>query len=116
MLDRLLQVQDDPKLPDDSGEVPKPHKVVGGLIPGHGIVSLLDKNYLGGQAFHVFRKTKKSDRLLSDPLSQIILLQCNKVECFFELCLGKFFHFEYTPTSLIQQPRYDDTNFVNQIF
>ena len=36
-------VQVDPKLPDDSGEVPKPNKVVGGLILGREIISLLDK-------------------------------------------------------------------------
>ena len=31
-----------PKLPYDSGEVPKPNEVVGGSIPGREIVSLLD--------------------------------------------------------------------------
>ena len=36
-------VQDDPKLLDDSGEVPKPNGVVGGSIPDHEIVSLLDR-------------------------------------------------------------------------
>jgi hypothetical protein len=30
------------RLPDDSGEVPKPNIVVGGSIPGREIVSLLD--------------------------------------------------------------------------
>ena len=37
-------VQDDPKLPDDSGKVPKSNGMVGGSIPGHEIVSLLDEN------------------------------------------------------------------------
>jgi hypothetical protein len=35
-------VQDGPKLPDDSGEVPKPNIVVGGSILGLDIISLLD--------------------------------------------------------------------------
>ena len=37
-----LVVSNDPKLPDDSGEVPKLNGVVRGSIPGHEIVSLLD--------------------------------------------------------------------------
>ena len=37
-------VQDDFKLLDDSGEVPKPNGVVGGSILGHEIVSLLEGN------------------------------------------------------------------------
>jgi hypothetical protein len=36
-------VRDDPNLPDDSGEVPKPNRVVGGLIPNCEIVFLLDR-------------------------------------------------------------------------
>jgi hypothetical protein len=36
-------VQDDPKLLDDSGELPKPNKMIGGLIPGREIISLLDR-------------------------------------------------------------------------
>ena len=36
-------VKDDPKLLDDSGKVPKPNRVVGGLNPRCEIVSLLDK-------------------------------------------------------------------------
>ena len=36
-------VRDESKLPDDSGEVPKPNGVVGGLIPNHKIVPLLDR-------------------------------------------------------------------------
>ena len=35
-------VHDDSKLPDDSEEVLKPNKMVGGLIPSRDIVSLLD--------------------------------------------------------------------------
>jgi hypothetical protein len=35
-------VRDDPKLLDDSGEVPKPNGEVGNLIPSHEIISLLD--------------------------------------------------------------------------
>ena len=34
---------DDPKLSDDSGHVPKPNGVVGGLTSGHEILSLLDE-------------------------------------------------------------------------
>ena len=37
-----LVVLNDPKLPDDSGEVPKLNGMVGGSKPGHEIVSLLD--------------------------------------------------------------------------
>ena len=36
-------VQDDPKLLDDNGKLPKPNRAVGGLIPGHEIVSILDR-------------------------------------------------------------------------
>ena len=36
-------VQDDPKLLDDSGEVPKLNGVIGGSILGREIVSLLDQ-------------------------------------------------------------------------
>jgi hypothetical protein len=36
-------VQDDLKLLDDSGKIPKLNIVVGRLIPGHEIVSPLDK-------------------------------------------------------------------------
>ena len=95
MLDRLLQVQDDPKLPDDSGEVPKPHEVVGGLIPGHGIVSLLDKNDLGGQAFHVFRKTKKTNqknRIGYYRIPYLKLYSCNatKLNAFLSYALANF--------------------------
>jgi hypothetical protein len=35
-------VQDDPKLPDDSGKILKPNGVVGGSIPDRAILSLLD--------------------------------------------------------------------------
>ena len=35
-------VQDDPKLLDDNGKLPKANRVVGGLIPGHEIVYVLD--------------------------------------------------------------------------
>lgn len=38
----LSMVQDDPKLLEDSGEVPRPNGVVGGSIPGHEVSSLLD--------------------------------------------------------------------------
>jgi hypothetical protein len=39
-----LSGRDDPKLLDDSGEVPKPKGVVGGLIPGYEIVYLHEDN------------------------------------------------------------------------
>ena len=37
-----LMIWDDPKLPDDNGEVRKPNGVVGGSMLGLEIVSLLD--------------------------------------------------------------------------
>jgi hypothetical protein len=37
-----MKVRDDPKLHDDSGEVPKPNGQVADSIPGCEIVSLLD--------------------------------------------------------------------------
>ena len=43
MSNPLLLVQYDPKLPDDSGEVPKPNGVVGGWNPGYEIICLLDR-------------------------------------------------------------------------
>jgi hypothetical protein len=48
-------VRDDPKVPDDSGEVSKSNGVVGGSIPGHEIASLLDGKL---KAPHVFQKRK----------------------------------------------------------
>ena len=36
-------VWDDPKLPNDSGEVPEPDGVVGGFIPGRDIFSPLER-------------------------------------------------------------------------
>ena len=36
-------VRDDPNPPNDNGEVPKLNGVVGGSIPGHETVSLLDR-------------------------------------------------------------------------
>ena len=36
-------VQNDPKPPDDNGEVPKPNRVVGNSIPDRETVSLLDR-------------------------------------------------------------------------
>ena len=36
-------VRDDPKRPNDNGEVPKLNGVVGGSIPGYEIISLLDR-------------------------------------------------------------------------
>jgi len=46
-------VRDDPKLLDDSGEVPKSKEEVGGSIPGCEIVSPLDKKLP-----HVCKKLK----------------------------------------------------------
>jgi hypothetical protein len=37
-------IQDDPKLPDESGKVLKLNAVVGGSIPNYEIISLLDGN------------------------------------------------------------------------
>jgi hypothetical protein len=37
-------VQDDPKLPDASGKIPKPNGVVGSLIPKCEIIFLFDGN------------------------------------------------------------------------
>jgi hypothetical protein len=39
-------VWDDPKLPDDSGKIPKPNLAISGWIPGCEIVSLIDGNQL----------------------------------------------------------------------
>jgi hypothetical protein len=39
---RLTLVRDEPKLVDDSGALPKLNIVVGGSIPDHEIVPLLD--------------------------------------------------------------------------
>ena len=39
---KIIAIRDDPKLLDDSGEVPKPNRVVGGSIFSREIVSLLD--------------------------------------------------------------------------
>jgi hypothetical protein len=52
-------VRDDPKLSDDSGRVPKPHRVVDGLICNCEIVSLLGGNLPGGQVPLVYLKNKK---------------------------------------------------------
>jgi hypothetical protein len=61
----LNYVQDDPKLPDDSGEVPKSNEVVGSLIPGCKITSLLDiKNYPYDQAPRAFLEKKKKKKSL----------------------------------------------------
>ena len=38
-----IVVRDDPKLLDDSGTVPKTNKMVGGSIPDHEIVCILNK-------------------------------------------------------------------------
>jgi hypothetical protein len=38
-----IVVRNDPKLPDDSGTVPKPNKMVGGSIHDHEIVCLLNR-------------------------------------------------------------------------
>lgn len=47
------------KLPDDSRKVPKLNRVVGGSIPAHEIVFVLDGKLRGCQAPHVFQKRKK---------------------------------------------------------
>lgn len=38
-------VRDDPKLPDDSGEYPKPNRVIGRAIPRCGMFSLPDGRF-----------------------------------------------------------------------
>jgi hypothetical protein len=52
-------VQDDPKLSDDSGEGLKSNKVVGGSIPGHEIVSLLDEKLARWSSASCVPKRKK---------------------------------------------------------
>jgi hypothetical protein len=52
-------VRDDPKLSDDSGRVPKPNRVVDGLICNCEFVSLLGGNLPGGQVPLVYLKNKK---------------------------------------------------------
>ena len=39
---RVNMIRNDPKLLDDSGEIPKPSEVVDGLMHGREIISLLD--------------------------------------------------------------------------
>ena len=39
----MTLVWNDPKAPDDNGEVPKPNGVVGGSTPSREIVSLFDE-------------------------------------------------------------------------
>lgn len=51
----ILEVQDDSKLPDDSGKVSKLNGVVGSSIPHCEIVSLLDGKLAGGQAHPMFQ-------------------------------------------------------------
>ena len=55
-----LLVQDDPKLPDDSGDVSKLNGVVGGSIPSREIISLLEgKQAKWSKAHHVFQQKKR---------------------------------------------------------
>jgi hypothetical protein len=60
-----LLVQDDPKLPDDSGDVPKLNGVVGGSIPSREIISLLEgKQAKWSKAHHVFQQKKKEKKII----------------------------------------------------
>ena len=52
-------VQNDPKLSDDSVEGPKPNRVVGGSIPGHEIVFLLDEKLTRWSSASCVPKRKK---------------------------------------------------------
>jgi hypothetical protein len=55
-------VWDDPKLPNDSGEVPKPNKSGGGLIYNRAIVSLLDKKKTNQVVKRLMCSPKKAKR------------------------------------------------------
>jgi hypothetical protein len=56
-------VQDDLKLLEDSGEVPKSNGVVGGSIPGREIDSLLDGELARwSSAFYVQKRMKKEKK------------------------------------------------------
>ena len=57
-------LQDDTKLPDDSGEVPKPNGVIGNSIPGCEIVSLLDRKLASWSSAPCVPKKKKLCGLL----------------------------------------------------
>ena len=61
----ILDVQDDSKLPNDSGKVPKLNRVVGGLLPDCEIVSLLDGKLVGGQTPHVFQNQKDKIKIVT---------------------------------------------------
>jgi hypothetical protein len=52
-------VRDDPKLPDDSGEVPKSNGVVGGSIHGREIISLLEGTSQVVMHLMCFKKRQK---------------------------------------------------------
>jgi hypothetical protein len=56
-----MMVRYDPKLLDDSEEVPKPNGVVGGSIPGHEIVSLLDGKLVKWSSASCVPKTEEEE-------------------------------------------------------
>ena len=64
-------VQDNPKLLDDNGEVPKPNRVVGGLIPGHTIISLLDGKLPVVRWSNTSCVSKKEKKKLNGQIKQI---------------------------------------------
>jgi hypothetical protein len=57
-------VRDDPKLLDDSGEVPKSKRVVGSSIPNYEFVPLLDRKLARSPKMpHVFQKEKEKENI-----------------------------------------------------
>jgi hypothetical protein len=56
----IYLVRDDPKLPDDSGHVPKPNGVVGNSILGRENVSLLDEKLARWSSASCFSKKNKT--------------------------------------------------------
>jgi hypothetical protein len=93
---RVGVVRDEPKLPDDSGEVPKPNRVVDGSIPGYEIVSLLDgKLTRWSSASCVPKRTKLGGGLRLVVRSNSFLVQTNWPSSF---SLDSKFDWHFAPT------------------
>ena len=60
VLSNTIRIGD--KLPDESGEVPKPNRVIDGSILGHGIVSLLDGKLARWSSASCVPKRKRKKR------------------------------------------------------
>ena len=75
---RLVGVN--PKLLDDSGEVPKPDGVVGGLIPGHEIVSLLDGKLVKWSSGSCVQNKKRKKKKENMHLDYHLLARCYMIK------------------------------------